>query len=161
MQNGASVETPFCLDIRSGDRLPPILPAETRSTVTRKLPLSLCNHRSIQCSREMVVASRGYSAFQGKAMETSFFSVLPGHDLAYNEVVKPARRWAFSYYYLYRWLPLLHPQQAMLIQVLRQSTWQNGRPTGRCQLANATLCRHGVVGKQSQNAAGGTGAPAG
>jgi hypothetical protein len=74
-------------------------------------------------------------------MTSPFFTVLPGHDLAYNEVVKPHRRWAFSYYYLHRWLPLLHPQQAMLIQVLRQSTWQHGRPTGHCQLANATLCR--------------------
>lgn len=74
-------------------------------------------------------------------MTSSFFTVLPGHDLAYNEIVKPTRRWAFSYYFLYRWLPLLHPQQAMLIQVLRQSTWQQGKPTGRCQLANATLCR--------------------
>lgn len=74
-------------------------------------------------------------------MTPSFFTVLPGHDLAYNEIVKPTRRWAFSYYFLYRWLPLLHPQQAMLIQVLRQSTWQQGKPTGRCQLANATLCR--------------------
>ncbi|HEX8682686.1 MAG TPA: hypothetical protein VF707_10265 [Ardenticatenaceae bacterium] len=74
-------------------------------------------------------------------MTSPFFTVLPGHDLAYNEVVKPNRRWAFSYYFLHRWLPLLHPQQAMLIQVLRQSTWQHGRPTGHCQLANATLCR--------------------
>nr|MBA3532118.1 hypothetical protein [Ardenticatenales bacterium] len=74
-------------------------------------------------------------------MTSPFFSVLPGHDLAYNEIVKPSRRWSFSYYFLYRWLPLLHPQQSMLIQVLRQCTWQNGRPTGRCQLANATLCR--------------------
>ncbi|MDQ4075988.1 MAG: hypothetical protein M3220_07055 [Chloroflexota bacterium] len=73
-------------------------------------------------------------------MSSPFFSVLPGHDLFYNEIVKPTRRWAFSYYYLNRWLPLLHPQQAMLIQVLRQSTWQNGKPTGRCQLANGTLC---------------------
>jgi hypothetical protein len=30
----------------------------------------------------------------------------------------------------------------MLIQVLRQSSWQNGRPTGGCQLTNATLCAH-------------------
>ncbi len=74
-------------------------------------------------------------------MSLPFFSVLPGHDLAYNEIVKPSRRWAFSYYFLYRWLPALHPQQAMLVQVLRQCTWQNGKPTGRCQLANATLCR--------------------
>jgi hypothetical protein len=74
-------------------------------------------------------------------MNSPFFTILPGHDLAYNEIVKPTRRWSFSYYYLYRWLPLLHPQQAMLIQILRQSTWQNGRPTGRCQLANGTLCR--------------------
>ncbi len=74
-------------------------------------------------------------------MSFPFFSVLPGHDLAYNEIVKPTRRWAFSYYFLYRWLPLLHPQQAMLVQVLRQSSWQHGKPTGRCQLANATLCR--------------------
>lgn len=74
-------------------------------------------------------------------MTSPFFTVLPGHDLAYNEVVKPNRRWAFSYYFLHRWLPLLHPQQAMLVQVLRQSTWQHGRPTGHCQLANATICR--------------------
>lgn len=30
----------------------------------------------------------------------------------------------------------------MVIQVLRQSSWQNGRPTGGCQLTNATLCAH-------------------
>ncbi len=30
----------------------------------------------------------------------------------------------------------------MVVQVLRQSSWQNGRPTGGCQLTNATLCTH-------------------
>ena len=74
-------------------------------------------------------------------MSFPYFQVLPGHELAYNEVVKPNRRWAFSYYFLYRWLPLLHPQQAMLIQLLRQATWRDGKPTGRCQLSNAILCR--------------------
>jgi hypothetical protein len=75
-------------------------------------------------------------------MNSTFFTVSPSHELAYNHIVKPHRRWAFSYYFLHRWLPLLHPQQAMVIQVLRQSSWQNGRPTGGCQLTNATLCAH-------------------
>lgn len=75
-------------------------------------------------------------------MNSTFFTLSPSHELAYNHIVKPHRRWAFSYYFLQRWLPLLHPQQAMVIQVLRQSSWQNGRPTGGCQLTNGTLCAH-------------------
>lgn len=75
-------------------------------------------------------------------MNSTFFTVSPSHELAYTHIVKPHRRWAFTYYFLHRWLPLLHPQQAMVIQVLRQSSWQNGRPTGGCQLTNATLCAH-------------------
>ncbi|MCB0076729.1 MAG: hypothetical protein KDD73_04845 [Anaerolineales bacterium] len=74
-------------------------------------------------------------------MSFPYFTVDAGHELAYNEIVKPHRRWAFSYYFLYRWLPLLHPQQAMLIQLLRQATWRDGKPTGRCQLSNGVLCQ--------------------